>query len=190
MSTNTKWLVGGLTVIALFCGCNQGNETPKKVAEIEKQIADAQKPIQPKNAVPVDPLVELECPEFHAVADGTLYAEKWDNGTQFYWLVGTKAVHVALDDFKKEDFPSSYADSKGGLYVRGHTHLWYLKDGIATQVRVVSPGEVTPEEYRRTAATAFWSVLKEYGKTAYEAGKEAGYDRGYDAGKEAARDAN
>jgi len=82
------------------------------------------------------------------------------------------------------------ADSRGGVYFRDRNHFFYLKAGIATEVKHVAREDIGPEEHRRTSETAFWQVLRTYGQTAYEVGQERGYDEGYDAGREAARDAD
>jgi hypothetical protein len=108
-------------------------------------------------------------PKYRACADGTLYMT--GNGGKVFWLVAGKAMAVECSE--SIDTRHSCGDIKGGVYVRGEKHLWYLYKGVAAQVEEVPMNQIPEREHRVTTMSVNWSVLQSYGEGAYEAGLEA-----------------
>jgi len=118
--------------------------------------------------------------EIQPCADGTAYILGLHG--RVFWLVSGKAVEVPCSDQFSTFALGALSDSKGGLYAQGVSHVWYLKDGTATQVRQTSRNDVAAEEHRVTNGTRFWSILHAFGRSAYEAGLDAGWGQGYGEG--------
>ena len=110
----------------------------------------AQKPVP-------DPLGALA--EYCACADDTVYMITEDG--KVFWLVGGKATAVECPETIRFYF---HGDVKGGLYVRGEEHLWYLYDGAAAQVKEVPRNQIPEGEHCVTPMSVIWSA----GKEAYE----------------------
>ena len=115
----------------------------------------------------------LQAGWFYPCADGTVYVET-DDG-QLFWVIKDKATRVACKD-EFPDTPSPFSDAKGGLYVQGKKHLWYVKGGKATQVTKVQASELAGEHPQVTRDTLIWALLKEYGETGHDAGYDAALD--------------
>ena len=111
-----------------------------------------------------DPLVSL-VPWFYACADGTCYMADYEG--RAFWIVGGKAAAVACTD-KLESWGDWHSDAKGGVYVIGEQHLWYLFKGTATQVKQVPTSEILEDEHRVNNHTVTWSVMNTFGQMAAE----------------------
>lgn len=120
--------------------------------------------------------------EFFKCSDGTVYvctANIKTKKAKLTWLVGGKAVIVDLDDLEDEIGWRS-ADSLGGLYLPGKSHLWYIHSGIPHVVNTVVADSVSPDAHRVTSQTILWQQLPaaENGSTPNRAGGAEPVDRG------------
>ena len=110
----------------------------------------AQKPVP-------DPLGKLA--EYRACADGTVYMITNEDGKVF-WLVGAKATAVECPETIDAGY-GCHGDVKGGLYVQGKEHLWYLCEGAAAQVKEVPRNEIPEGEHLVTPMSVIWSAGQE-----------------------------
>jgi hypothetical protein len=133
-------------------------------------------PVRAEANIPATPASSVVSIGTHACADGTLYGIRVD-GTA-YWLVAGQMVTVACPDDLMYFGQEPQADARGGLYVSGKEHLWYLFKGRATQVREVPLGKIDGNDHAVTPQTVTWSVLRKYGTSAYDAGLDAGKEAG------------
>jgi hypothetical protein len=117
----------------------------------------ASKPTTAARRLATDPLGDLLA-QYQACADGTIYMVTGDG--KVFWLVGGKATAVECPEAIAFGF-DSHSDMRGGLYVQGEEHLWYMYKGAAAQVKEVPRNEIPDEEHRVTTMSVNWAARQE-----------------------------
>lgn len=106
-----------------------------------------------------------------ACADGTAYLVA--NGSLF-WLVGDQCLLVACEDAFYEFGSQLLVDPRGGVYLMGQEHLWYVYQGKAAQVHPVPEDAIMAATQPASEWSRRWSALHTYGESAYDFGYQDG----------------
>ena len=170
-------------IISIQSGCE--NKKGKQTGQREESNVSGL--VEEKVKPPEDPLVW--CEELTSCADGTYYVVS--GKSRFYWLIEGKAIPV---DFEGQFIDEILgADMDGGVYVISDKHLFYVKSGKATKVRVVKQIDAPLATNPVLKNSLLWSILSKYGGSAYKKGlldgRKEGYETGHEEGYEEGREA-
>ncbi len=167
----------GSLLILLFvicCGCSKDNRS-----------SEASRTDGKESTIAVDDRLLTYMPVFVPVADGTVYAATNFGGDnpQLLWLVGKKTVAVDAPDLEPSALSYAAADLHGGLYVRGPTSLWYIKDGRALETTEALANDIRPEEHVVTRQSQRWAVTRQAAQRLHADTYDDGWDAGWSEGE-------
>jgi len=164
-------IVGGLAVVCIAVAYFWRYATESSSPPQANGPPEAARPAYTQPNGKVDPLAEVTKEgQLVPCADGTLYLlpGQFSSSNTLYWLARDTAARVSfpdanelgaaddLDDvlyFRTKALPDAF----GGVYIQGRTHLWYVKDGHPTQVRLVEDTKGTTQPSAVTRNSLYWA---------------------------------